>query len=97
MESHGTAKWHAAWIRKNQKNMPIFHDFTHGGIEHVLRGIDEDAVESKYPESELEYLVGLGIEVRVRIGYEILTLVGDLEAIKRLSGTAQAVRTRTPL
>lgn len=97
MESHDTAQWHAAWIRKNQKNMPIFHDFTHGGIEHVLRGTDEDAVESKYPKSELEYLVGLGIEVRVRIGYEILTLVGDLEAIKRLSSTAQGVGPRTAL
>ena len=97
MESHGTAKWHAAWIRKNQENMPVFHDFTHGGIERVLRGIDEDAVESKYAESELEYLVGLGIEVRVRVGHEILTLVDDLEAIKRLSSKAQAVRTTAHL
>ena len=97
MEGHRTAKDHATWIRGNWDNMPIFHDFTHGGIEHVLRGITEDAIAIKYPEHELEYLMGLGVEIRIRVGYEILTLMGDVPAIERLSHKVQAVRKRTLL
>ena len=92
MDDHDEAKLHADWILANIVNTTILHDFTHGGIEHVLRRITENdektlsgtVVEPNYPEHELEYLVELGIEVRIRVGRELFSLMEDSEAIRQL-------------
>ena len=88
MDDHDEAKLHADWILVNMENKTIFHDFTHGGIEHVLRRITENdektVVEPNYQEHELEYLVGLGTEVRFRVGLELFSLMEDSEAIRQL-------------
>ena len=100
MDDHDQAKLHAAWIRKQTANKDIFHDFTHGGIEHVLRRITENeekalsdtVVHPNYPEHELKYLVGLGTEVNIRVGCELFSLMEDSEAIKELYDKAAVVR-----
>ena len=88
MADHDEAKLHADWVRAQTKNKDIFHDFTHGGIEHAMRRItkkdEETVVEPNYQEHELEYLVGLGTEVRIRVGHKLFSLMKDSEAIKQL-------------
>ena len=88
MDDHDEAKLHAAWIRESMANKKILNDFTHGGIEHVLRRITENdqktVVEPNYQEHELEYLVRLGTEVRIRVGHELFSLMEDSEAIRQL-------------
>ena len=80
------ANVHARWIRSTHKNMKHFHDFTHGGIEHVLRRINKNVVEPQFPDNELTYLVRLGIEIRIRLGYEVFspTLLDDKDVLKEL-------------
>ena len=90
MDNHDEAKLHAKWIRANSANADIFHDFTHGGVEHVLRRIDKDVVEPHYPERELEYLVGLSTEVYIRVGCELFSLMRDAEATRQLGEKVQA-------
>lgn len=97
MGNHDEAKLHADWIRAQMKNKVVFHDFTHGGIEHVLRRIDENVVEPHYPEHELEDLVGLGTEVYIRVGYELFALMNDAEATRQLCQKVQASLKRPPL
>ncbi len=97
MDNHDEAKLHADWIRAQMDNKDVFHDFTHGGIEHVLRRIDENVVEPHYPEHELEYLVGLGTEVYIRVGYELFALMKDTEATRQLCEKVQAELKRPPL
>lgn len=82
-----------AWIHANKKaNWDSFNDLTHGGSEHVKRRCTEDAVEANYPESELEALVKLGIEVQLRIGAALLALMNDEIAIEQLNGKAKTLR-----
>ena len=96
MDNHDEAKLHADWIRAQMKDKDIFHDFTHGGIEHALRRITENdektVVESTYQEHELEYLVGLGTEVRIRVGRELLSLMEDSGVIRELYDKAAIIR-----
>ena len=102
MDDHDEAKLHADWIRANLENTTILNDFTHGGIEHVLRRITENdektlsgtVVEPNYPEHELEYLVGLGTEVCIRVGHELFSLMEDSEAIGELRDKAAIIRRR---
>ena len=93
MGNHDEAKLHVDWILANMQNKEIFHDFTHGGIEHVLRRIDENLVEPNYPEHELEYLVGLGTEVYLRVGCELFSLMSGTEATRQLCEKASIIRT----
>ena len=68
----------SAWIHANKNtNWRSFNDLTHGGSEHVRRRNTQDAVEPNYPERELEALVRFGIEVRIRIGFDVLSLMND--------------------
>ena len=106
MDNHDEAKLHAAWIRAQMANEDIFHDFTHGGIEHVIRRITENeektlsntVVQPNYPEHELKYLVRLGTEVNIRVGCELLPLMSDSkavrEAVRELYDKAAIVRPR---
>ena len=79
-----------------KKNKDIFNDFTHGSIDHVLRRITKNLVESNYPEHELEYLVRLGTEVYIRVGCEFFSLMNDVAAIRQLREKA-SVFPRTKL
>ena len=82
-----------AWIHANKDaNLNSFHDLTHGGSEHVKRRNNEDTVEPNYPEHELESLVKFGIEVRIRIGVELLSRMSDEAALEQLNDKAQTFR-----
>jgi len=83
-----------AWIHANSgKNLIAFHDLTHGGSEHVKRRIKDGSVEPSYPEHELESLVRLGNELRVRIGVELLSRMHDEEGVEKLHEWALVLRT----
>ena len=94
--NHATAA-HADWISANAENKEIFHDFTHGGVEVVLRRMGQDVVAAEYPAAELEYLAGLGVEAYIRIGCELLLLGKNTEGIQRLYERVQAAWQRPPL
>lgn len=82
-----------AWIHANRDaNLTSFHNLTHGGSEHVIRRNKECSVEPAYPERELESLVRFGIEVRIRIGAEILALMNDEAAMEELREKAHTFR-----
>src|SRR5262249_33998272 len=83
----------AEWIQ-NSKNAhwKVFCDLTHGGIEHVSRRNTRHTVEPKYPERELEGLVRIGIEVRMRIGAHWLSLLKDEASIEKLHEKAERFR-----
>ena len=48
-------------------------------------------VEPNYQEHELGYLVRLGTEVRIRVGLELFSLMGDSEAIRELCDKAATI------
>lgn len=82
-----------AWIHANKNaNWSSFNDLTHGGREHVKRRNTQEAVEPNYPESELETMVRFGIEVRIRIGCELFSLMNDEIAMKQLKRKAKNLR-----
>ena len=82
-----------AWIHNNKNtNLNSFHDLTHGGFEHVKRRKKESSVEPNYPDQELESLVKFGIEVSIRIGAELLSLINDKVAMDELNEKAQTFR-----
>lgn len=82
-----------AWIHANsQKNLIAFHDLTHGGSEHVKRRITGESVEPNYPDEELESLIKLGNEIRVRIGVELLSRLNDEKSMECLNERAKASR-----
>ena len=97
ISSHREASLHAAWLRATSANRDVFHDFTHGGIEHVLRRVSQDTVEPRYPGRELEYLIGLSIEVYLRVGWELLSLIGDADAKRQLLEKVESEWERLPL
>ena len=83
-----------AWIHATaEKNLLSFHDLTHGGSEHVKRRIRDGSIEPSYPEQELESLIELGNEIRIRIGVELLSLLNDEEGLEKLHEQAQALHT----
>lgn len=83
----------SAWIHDNKnKNWRFLNDLTHGGSEHVRRRNTQDAVEPNYPEPELEGLVRFCIEVRIRIGFDILCLMNDEIGKEQLSEKAEILR-----
>nr|MBI3612245.1 hypothetical protein [Nitrospirota bacterium] len=85
-----------AWIHANsEKNLKAFHDLTHGGSEHVKRRLRDDSVEPSYPEHELDSLLRLGNEIRVRIGVELLSRLNDGEGVEKLHEQAQFLRTKS--
>jgi len=82
-----------AWIHANKNaNWIFFNDLTHGGSEHVRRRNTQEAVEPNYPESELEALVRLAIEVRIRVGFDFLSLMDDEIGKEQLNEKAKNLR-----
>lgn len=83
----------SAWIHANKKaNWIAFNDLTHCGSEHVRRRSTQELVEPNYPESELEALVRFGTEVRLRVGSDLLSLMGDDIAKEQLNEKANILR-----
>lgn len=83
----------SAWIHANKiMNWRSFNDLTHGGSEHVKRRVTQEVVEPNYPEPELEALVRFGIEVRIRIGSEFLSLMNDEIGMEELFEKAKNLR-----
>ncbi|MBA5865372.1 MAG: hypothetical protein GDA67_01600 [Nitrospira sp. CR1.3] len=81
------------WIQNTKRaNWKAFCDLTHGGSEHVKRRNTLHTIEPKYPQRELETLLRLGIEVRMRIGAEWLSLLKDEAAIGQLHEKAKRFR-----
>ena len=92
MDKNSNSCLNSKWIRSNKENVPVFHDFTHGGIEHALRRINTNTVKSAYPDKELEYLVRLAVEVNIRAGHELLVRVDDGHALRELFQLASCYR-----
>ena len=87
------AKSGGAWIHATTaKNLVAFHDLTQGGCEHVRRRIRDDSVEPSYPEDELAALIKIGIEIRIRIGAELLARLSDEESLGELNEMAKGFR-----
>jgi hypothetical protein len=83
----------SAWIHANKiTNWRSLNDLTHGGSEHVRRRNTEDGVEPNYPVAELEALVRFGIEVRIRIGFDVLSLMNDEIVKDQLTEKAKNLR-----
>ncbi len=84
-----------AWIHANvRSNLPSFHDLTHGGSEHVKRRDGAEYIEPSYPETELRSLVELGIEVRLRIAFELLAAWNDEEGLAQLDAHVAEYRSQ---
>lgn len=82
-----------AWMHTSKNaNLSFFHDLTHGGSEHVKRRLTQEAVEPNYPEQELEALVLFGIEVRIRIGAELFSIMKDEIGMEQLNEKANNLR-----
>lgn len=82
-----------AWIHANKNaNWKSFHGLTHGGCEHVKLRNTQEAIEPNYPEPELEALIQLGIEVRIRIGAALLALMNDEIMLEQLNEKAKIFR-----
>ena len=86
----------AAWIHNMYKvNFPAFHGLTHGGHEHVFRRCTGNSVEPNYPEGELEKLVEISTEIRLRIGIEFLSLIQDEASVDSLFEKAKTLGLRS--
>jgi hypothetical protein len=89
----GDAETGGAWIKANaDANLKDFHDLTHGGMSHVLRRVNAATIEPSYPERELISLVRFGLEIKVRIGVELLAWTQNESAINQLQQRAIAIR-----
>jgi hypothetical protein len=87
------AKSGGAWIHNNKDaNLPSFHDLTHGGSEHIKRRLTLAAIEPNYPEQEQVSLLKLGIEIRIRIGFELLSKKKNEESMEKLNEKAKILR-----
>ena len=82
-----------AWIHANKDlNLNSFHDLTHGGSEHIKRRTTVKAIEPNYPENELSSLLKLGVEIRIRIGVELLSRMKDEDSLEKLNEKAKILR-----
>jgi hypothetical protein len=94
MDKIGTnAETGGAWIKANaDENLKDFHDLTHGGMSHVLRRITDLSIEPAYPEEELINLIRFGVEIKIRIGVEILSWLKNESALTQLQERAATFR-----
>lgn len=75
----------AKWVERIAEGLDALHDLAHGGRLHVLGRVGTSAVEPKYPEEDVKSLVGMGIEVQIRSGAELIGLMGDETAMEELA------------
>jgi len=75
-----------AWIKGiNELNMKIFHNLTHGGIEHVSRRVSETAIEPQYKEKEIVHLIMLSNQYYIHVAAFLLALMNDEESLVELN------------
>jgi hypothetical protein len=81
------------WIQNSiNAHWKAFCDLTHGGSEHVKRRNTRTTVEPMYSERELGGLIRNGIEIRMRIAAEWLSLLKDENALEQLDEKARLFR-----
>jgi len=84
------------WIKVNAENLTDLHDLTHGGSEHYRRRAAAGEIRPNYPDEELSNLVTFGVELRIRVGVELLTLMNNEPAMERLNAIASELRNDKP-
>lgn len=72
------------WTTAQARQLPALHDLAHGGRLHVLGHNTSKTIEPRYDGRDLVTLVDLGIELRIRVGVELLTLLDDERAMEEL-------------
>ena len=95
LEDHGLEQ--SAWVQKVARESKELNDLVHGGRLHLRGRIGADVIEPQYPVQQLEWLVTQGIEVRIRIGRELLDLMGDEQELEELQAYLDARFDRPPL
>ena len=78
-------EWAAAEVRQ----LPALHDLAHGGRLHVFGRNTSRTIEPRYDDRDLVTLVDFGIELRIRVGVELLTLLDDEGAMEGLMEMAR--------
>ncbi len=62
-----------AWIKGiKDEHLKVMHDLTHGGTSHISPRCSSDMLEPRYPEFYKISLMVLGLEIKIRIGAELL-------------------------
>lgn len=86
----GPAPDQAAWVLQMTEQLRAFHDLAHGGRLHIQGRDGAESIEPNYPVGQLEALVAIGTQVRIRSGAELLDLMGDEGAIQELADLERA-------
>jgi hypothetical protein len=74
------------WIKAmTELNIKAFHDFMHGGIEHVVRRMGENSIEPNYSEEEIINLVKVRNQYCINIVVYLPGLIGDEEGLENLN------------
>lgn len=79
------AQDHYPWIMLALSELHALHDLTHAGSLHVFGLLTGAAVQPNYNRTQLDALLERGIEVRIRIACELLTVLNDLGSIEELN------------
>lgn len=82
-----------AWVSSNYiANRNDFNDLTHGGMNHIIRRVRQAVIEPHYPGVELISLIDFGMEVKIRIGFEILAWMRSESGLNKLQQIANTIR-----
>lgn len=74
------------WIKGiNDKNISVFHDLTHGGMEHVSRRITANSIEPNYSDEETVSLLKLRNQYYINIGVFLLAIFQNESALIKLN------------
>ena len=73
-------------------HIKVLHDLTHGGTSHIISRCSLNTIEPRYPENHLISLVALGIEVKIRIGGELLAKLQKQDVLILLTEKVEYVR-----
>ena len=76
------------WVSAQAQQIPVLNDLAHGGRLHVLGRNTSRTIEPGYDSRDVETLVQIGIELRIRIGAELLALLADEGAMEELQEIA---------
>ncbi len=76
------------WVSAQAQQIPALNDLAHGGRLHVLGHNASRTIEPGYDGRDLETLVRLGIELRIRIAAEMFALLADEGAMDELQEIA---------
>lgn len=74
------------WIKgMSELNLKSFHDLTHGGMEHVVRRMTEEAIEPNYRADELLNLLKVRNQYYINTTIYLLRLVSGESQLLELS------------